>query len=130
MTEIMVVVGVIGLLAIIALPAFQLARERALTYTKQTNVRLVNDSVERWAMSNFVQDGYPITEDVVDSRPPLILSTTSSLDIIDYGYPITEDVVDNIKGGLESLSVGDSEVEVSELTSQKVGHIFTIEDLY
>ncbi len=57
--EIMIVVLVIGLLAVIALPAFARARARARTNVCINNLRQIMSAIEQWAMEENAIDGDP-----------------------------------------------------------------------
>lgn len=102
LVETSVVVAVIGLLSAIALPSFSAARTRSLASIKQSNVRLLNNAVEQWAMDEFSVEGAMI------------------------GFGITN----YIKGGLSQLAVGSVEVNITNITTKAVGYSFTVEDLY
>ena len=102
LVEIMVVVGVIGLLAAVAIPSFAAARSRSLNNTKKANVRLINNAVELWAMET--------------------LSLDNAL--------IGEGITNYIKGGIKRLNVGSSHVNITNICTKTVGHVFTIEDIY
>ena len=102
LAETMIVVGVIGLLAAIAIPSFNRARTGSLEKTKASNVRLVNQAVEMWAMDT--------------------LATDSSF--------IDEAVTNYINGGLETLLVGANGPALSNITLRTVDHTFTVSDLY
>src|SRR5262249_22673210 len=52
LVEIMVVVVIIGLLAAIALPAFQRVRRRAISSRYVNDARQIRDGAERYAMEN------------------------------------------------------------------------------
>ncbi len=44
--------------------------------------------------------------------------------IIDFG------ITNYLKGGLDTLAVGNSNVNVSNIVQQSVDHLFTIEEIY
>ena len=52
LVEIMIVVAIIGLLAAIAIPNFIKARETARKNTCINNLRLIDGSIQQWALEN------------------------------------------------------------------------------
>ena len=57
LTEIMVVVAVIGLLAVMALPAFARSRARSAQNQCISNLRLIDGAKAQWAMDTFRGSG-------------------------------------------------------------------------
>ncbi|MCF7863474.1 MAG: hypothetical protein K9L89_01640 [Kiritimatiellales bacterium] len=102
MVETSVVVAVIGLLSAIAIPSFSAVRTHSLDTIKQSNVRVLNNAVQQWAMENFSSD---------DER-------------------IGGGITNYIKGGLSRLAVGSAPVNITNIVSKTAGYTFTVEDLY
>jgi len=102
LVEVSIVVTVIGLLSAVAIPSFSSARRRSIENTKSSNVRLLNNAVEMWAMDNMVGDGSEI------------------------GYGITN----YIKGGFQQMSIGSLPVNITNIIEKSVGYTFTKEDIY
>ena len=102
LVEISIVVSVIGLLAAVAIPSLNSARSNSLDRTKKSNVRVLNNAVEMWAMDVLAPD-----------------RTRIGIGVTNY-----------IKGGFESLSVGESPLNITNITQKTVGYTFTIDDLY
>ena len=66
LVEIMIVVAIIGLLAVIAVPAFYSARTRSQTVTCINNLRQLSSAKDQWALENNLITGIPdITGDLV-----------------------------------------------------------------
>ncbi len=102
LVEIAITVSIIGLLAGIGIPAFTGARTRSLETQRKSNVRLLNNAVEMWAMDEFVSDNAPI-----------------GMGITNY-----------IKGGFSALKIGSTPVNVTNIVNQVASHEFVVDDLY
>ena len=102
LAETMIVVGCIGLLAAIAIPTFSKARAASRQKAMESNVRLLNQAVQMWAMDTLTPDSEPI-----------------GVEVLNY-----------IKGGLDRLSVGSSIPEISNIVSRTVGYTFQVSDIY
>lgn len=102
LVEVSIVVAVIGLLSAVAIPSFSAARSMSVNNTKKSNVRLLNNSVQMWAMDNLVAGDA----------------------LIDRG------ITNYIKGGIGQLSVGSSWVNITNIIAQTSDHTFTVQDLY
>ena len=64
LAEIMIVVGVIALLAVIALPGFMRARKRAQASQVKEDLRLIDAALEQYAIDTGKRSGAPVaTED-------------------------------------------------------------------
>ena len=50
LVEIMIVVAIIGLLAVMAIPAYARSRAHAAEVTCETNLRLIEDAKDQWAL--------------------------------------------------------------------------------
>jgi|GEM_PF-5176165 len=98
----MIVVGVIGLLSAIAIPTFNKARNDSRKKTMQSNVRLLNQAVEMWAMDTLATDSTPIAAGITNY----------------------------VKGGLEGLAVGSMQPGLTNITGKTVGYTFTLSDIY
>lgn len=57
LTEIMIVVAIIGLLAVMVIPRAMRAREQACLQTIRANLRVIEDSKQQWAMAQRVGNG-------------------------------------------------------------------------
>lgn len=57
LVEIMIVVGIIGLLAVIAIPSFQKARATSQRNACMNNMRVIEAAKERWAFAYMKNDG-------------------------------------------------------------------------
>ncbi len=62
----MIVVGLIGLLAAIAVPAFQRSRESARQNACINNLRLIQDAKEQWVLIANVANGVPADVDAIN----------------------------------------------------------------
>lgn len=102
LTEITIVVSVIGLVTTLAIPSFRLVRSKTMLKTKKENIRILNHAIEMWAMDNFVED--------------------TSL--------IGASVTNYIKGGFGGLRVGSTPLNITNITQKTVDHTFTVADLY
>ena len=74
LVEIMIVVGLIGLLAAIAVPAFQRSRESARQNACINNLRLIQDAKEQWVLIANVANGVPADVDAINDylrAPPI-----------------------------------------------------------
>jgi prepilin-type N-terminal cleavage/methylation domain-containing protein len=65
--EIMIVVALIAVLASIAIPSFIQARERTRMVTCIQNLKVIDNSIQQWAMETHKQSGTPVTS--ADIRP-------------------------------------------------------------
>jgi len=61
LVEIMIVVGIISLLATIAIPNFLKSRNRSQTNACINNLRQINGAVETWALENNKASAAPVT---------------------------------------------------------------------
>jgi len=75
LVEIMIVVAIIGLLAAIAVPNFLQARQTAQTDACINNLRLIEDTKNRWAMETGHTTGDPVVN--TDLQPYLGHSSSS-----------------------------------------------------
>jgi len=96
------VVAVIGLLSAVAIPSFSAVRAKSLNNTKKANIRLLNNSIQIWAMDNLLPD---------DAR-------------------VGGGVTNYIKGGIDRLSVGQSFVNITNITTKTIDYTFVVADLY
>ena len=62
LTEIMIVVGIIGLLTSIAVPNFARARDNSRVNMIYVNLRAINDAKDRWALENNKAGGTPVPD--------------------------------------------------------------------
>ena len=60
LVEIMVVVTIIGLLAVIAVTNFMIARDSSRLKVIQTNLRQIEEAKEQWAFETKQRDGAPV----------------------------------------------------------------------
>lgn len=66
LVETMMVVGIIGLLAAVAIPNFVHARERALTMGCVNNMRRIEDAAHHWALENRVSSDQQVTFEEIE----------------------------------------------------------------
>ena len=59
--EIMIVVALIGILATIAIPNYIHAREQTRKVTCIENLKIIDNSIQQWAIENKKQAGTPVT---------------------------------------------------------------------
>jgi prepilin-type N-terminal cleavage/methylation domain-containing protein len=78
LVEIMIVVGIIGLLVAIALPNFIKSRATSQQNACINNLRQINSAVEQWAMENGQSAGSP-PPDPSDLTPYIQLNSNSSI---------------------------------------------------
>src|ERR1700722_3545392 len=78
LVEIMIVVGIIGLLVAIALPNFIRSRATSQQNSCINNLRQINSAVEQWAMENGEAAGSP-PPDNSDITPYIQLNSSSSI---------------------------------------------------
>src|SRR5262245_13669844 len=73
--EIMLVVGIIGLLAAICIPEFMKARRRSQATMTIQELKKVQDGIDRWAMENNKKNsdavGWPDIQEYVKENTPL-----------------------------------------------------------
>src|SRR6476646_4939530 len=65
--EIMIVVALIGVLASIAIPNYIRAREQARRVTCIENLKVIDNSIQQWALDTHKQSGTPVSS--VDIQP-------------------------------------------------------------
>jgi len=78
LVEIMIVVGIIGLLVAIALPNFMKSRATSQQNSCINNLRQINSAVEQWAMENGQAAG-SAPPDTSDITPYIQLNSNSSV---------------------------------------------------
>ncbi len=61
LVEIMIVVAIIGLLATIAVPSYQLAREKARMTACISNLKLIDGAIQSWSLDMHKDSGQPVT---------------------------------------------------------------------
>jgi prepilin-type N-terminal cleavage/methylation domain-containing protein len=85
--EIMLVVGIIGLLAAICIPEFMKARRRSQATMAIQELKKVQDGIDRWAMENNKASSDPVVwtdiQDYVKENTPLF--NRGGLDFV--GHP-------------------------------------------
>jgi len=79
LVEIMIVVGIIGLLVAIALPNFMKSRATSQQNACINNLRQINSAVEQWAMENGQSAGSPPPVLATDLTPYIQLNSNSSI---------------------------------------------------
>jgi len=79
LVEIMIVVGIIGLLVAIALPNFMKSRATSQQNACINNLRQINSAVEQWAMENGQAAGSPPPVLATDLTPYIQLNSNSSI---------------------------------------------------
>ena len=65
LTELMIVVAIIGLLAALALPNLAKARDNSRLNTIYDNLRILGDAKDQWALDNNRATGAPIADTTV-----------------------------------------------------------------
>ena len=94
LVEIMIVVGIIGLLAAIALPNFMKSRATSQENACINNLRQINSAVQQWAMETGQAAGSPPPDMNTDLTPYIQLNSNSSIPVCPAGgsytiYPIS-----------------------------------------
>ena len=79
LVEIMIVVGIIGLLVAIALPNFIRSRATSQQNACINNLRQINSAVEQWAMEHGQAAGSPAPDMQNDLTPYVQLNSNSSI---------------------------------------------------
>lgn len=79
LVEIMIVVGIIGLLVAIALPNFIKSRATSQQNACINNLRQINSAVQQWAMENGQAAGSPAPNLATDLTPYIQLNSNSSV---------------------------------------------------
>jgi prepilin-type N-terminal cleavage/methylation domain-containing protein len=79
LVEIMIVVGIIGLLVGIALPNFIKSRATSQQNACINNLRQINSAVQQWAMENGQAPGSPPPSLTSDLTPYIQLNSNSSI---------------------------------------------------
>jgi prepilin-type N-terminal cleavage/methylation domain-containing protein len=79
LVEIMIVVGIIGLLVGIALPNFIKSRATSQQNSCINNLRQINSAVQQWAMENGQAPGSPGPSLATDLTPYIQLNSNSSI---------------------------------------------------
>lgn len=79
LVEIMIVVGIIGLLVAIALPNFIKSRASSQQNACINNMRQINSAVEQWAMENGQAPGSPAPTLATDLTPYVQLNSNSAI---------------------------------------------------
>jgi len=65
LVEILIVVGIVGLLAVLAIPSFMKSREKSQAKTCMNNLRQIYYAKEHFASQNSLNAGDPVTENDV-----------------------------------------------------------------
>ena len=94
LVEIMIVVGIIGLLAAIAIPNFVRARSTSQQNACINNLRQINSAVQQWAMETGQSPGAPPPDMQADLTPYIQLNSNSSIPLCPAGgtytvYPVS-----------------------------------------
>lgn len=79
LVEIMIVVGIIGLLVGIAIPNFIKSRATSQQNACINNMRQINSAVEQWAMENGQAPGAPAPSMNTDLTPYVQLNSNSAI---------------------------------------------------
>ena len=104
LVEIMIVVGIIGLLAAIALPNFIRARSTSQQNACINNLRQISSAVEQWAMENGQSAGSPPPNMSTDLTPYIQLNANSSVPTCPSGGTYTINPISNVPQVTCSLS--------------------------
>jgi prepilin-type N-terminal cleavage/methylation domain-containing protein len=106
LVEILIVVGIIGLLAAIAIPNFVRARSTSQQNACINNLRQINSAVQQWAMETGQAAGSPPPNMSTDLTPYIQLNSNSSVPTCPSGgtYTINNiSVVPQVYCSLSSL---------------------------
>jgi prepilin-type N-terminal cleavage/methylation domain-containing protein len=79
LVEIMIVVGIIGMLVAIALPNFIKSRATSQQNACINNLRQLNSAVQQWAMENGQSAGAPPPDMQTDLTPYIQLNSNTSI---------------------------------------------------
>jgi len=89
LVEIMIVIGIIGLLAAIAIPNFIKARATSQQNACINNLRQINSAVEQWAMETGQAPGAPPPDMGTELTPYIQLNSNSSIPLCPSGGTYT-----------------------------------------
>jgi prepilin-type N-terminal cleavage/methylation domain-containing protein len=89
LVEIMIVVGIIGLLVAIALPNFIRSRASSQQNACINNLRQINAAVQQWAMETGQAAGSPPPNMATDLTPYIQLNSNSSIPVCPSGGTYT-----------------------------------------
>ncbi len=107
--EIMVIVALIGLLAVLAMPAFIKSRKLAQGKRVVNDARIIDQAVDAWAMETYKTDGAPVN--LVEAASYTKLGFIPDPDLLGNPYGIgpvgTNQVriADTTKGALSGVSI-------------------------
>src|SRR5580658_2815571 len=104
LVEIMIVVGIIGLLVGIALPNFIKSRATSQQNACINNLRQINSAVQQWAMENGQSAGSPAPNLVTDLTPYIQLNSDSAIPACPAGGTYTINNISAVPQVLCSLS--------------------------
>jgi prepilin-type N-terminal cleavage/methylation domain-containing protein len=104
LVEIMIVVGIIGLLVGIALPNFIKSRATSQQNACINNLRQINSAVQQWAMENGQAPGSPAPSLTSDLTPYIQLNSNSAIPTCPAGGTYTVNNISAIPQVTCSLS--------------------------
>lgn len=104
LVEIMIVVGIIGLLVAIALPNFIKSRATSQQNACINNLRQINSAVEQWAMEHGQSAGSPPPTMNTDLTPYIQLNSNSAIPACPAGGSYTINNISAVPQVICSLS--------------------------
>jgi prepilin-type N-terminal cleavage/methylation domain-containing protein len=104
LVEIMIVVGIIGLLVAIALPNFIKSRATSQQNACINNLRQINSAVQQWAMENGQAAGSAPPDEQLDLTPYIQLNSNSSIPDCPAGGTYTINTIGTVPQVACSLS--------------------------
>jgi prepilin-type N-terminal cleavage/methylation domain-containing protein len=104
LVEIMIVVGIIGLLVAIALPNFIKSRATSQQNACINNLRQINSAVEQWAMEHGQAAGSPAPSLATDLTPYIQLNSNSAIPTCPAGGTYTINNISAVPQVICSLS--------------------------
>lgn len=104
LVEIMIVVGIIGLLVAIALPNFIRSRASSQQNACINNLRQINSAVEQWAMETGQAAGSPPPNLATDLTPYIQLNSNSAIPTCPAGGTYTINNISAVPQVVCSLS--------------------------
>ncbi|MEN8254673.1 MAG: prepilin-type cleavage/methylation domain-containing protein [Verrucomicrobiota bacterium] len=86
LTEIIIIVAIIGLLAAFGIPSFRQARINSIANAKEKNIRIIEAAVAKWAEENKKVEGDPVAASDIH---PYIEGVTDAASLTSPDGPLT-----------------------------------------